>query len=408
VKARVDDLAIFSGSPAFDRKLHVGAPNIGERQPLMERINDLLDSRWLTNNGPYVQELEQRVAEMVGVRHCVATCNATVALEIAIRAVGLAHEVIVPAFTFVATAHALRWQGIKPVFCDVDSRTYNIDPKRVERTITPRTTGIIGVHVWGRPCDAEALAAIAYRRNLKLLFDAAHAFGCSYKGRMVGNLGSAEVFSFHATKILNTFEGGAVVTNDDELAAKIRLMRNFGFADYDDVTYIGTNGKMNEVSAAMGLTSLDSLEKFIGVNHRNYRLYRHHLATVPGVDLITYDETENCNYQYIVLEIDEAVTRASRDDLQQLLWAENVLARRYFYPGCHRMEPYRSEFLHAGLSVPNTESIVERVLSLPTGMAVGAHEIEEICHIIRLAVTHGFEVRQRLGRGAAEEEYAHQ
>ena len=180
-------------------------------------------------------------------------CNATVALEIAIRAMGMSGEVIVPSFTFVATAHALQWQEITPVFCDIDPRTHNLDPNRIEEMITPRTTGIIGVHVWGRPCAVDALAEIAQRRHLKLLFDAAHAFGCSYQGQMIGNFGDAEVFSFHATKFFNTFEGGAVVTNDDELAAKMRLMKNFGFHGYDNVIYVGTNGKMSEVSAAMGL-----------------------------------------------------------------------------------------------------------------------------------------------------------
>jgi dTDP-4-amino-4,6-dideoxygalactose transaminase len=407
VKSHVDDLAIFGGTPAFDRKLHVGAPNIGERRLLLERINDSLDTRWLTNNGPYVLEFEKRVADMVGVRHCIATCNATVALEITIRAIGLTREVIVPSFTFVATAHALRWQGIIPVFCDIDQQTHNVDPCRLEQMITSRTTGILGVHTWGRPCDIEALADIAYRHELKLLFDSAHAFGTTYEGRNIGSFGDAEVFSFHATKIINTFEGGAIVTDDNELAAKVQLMRNFGFEDYDKVISIGTNGKMSEVAAAMGLTSLDSLEKFVAVNHRNYRLYRHHLADVPGVEVIAYDEKESCNYQYIVLEIDEAVTQVSRDDLQHLLWAENVLARRYFFPGCHRMEPYLSESPYADLSMPNTEYLVKRVLSLPTGTAVETNEIEKICQIMRLAVTYGSKIRERLGSGAAED-YANQ
>jgi dTDP-4-amino-4,6-dideoxygalactose transaminase len=393
---RLVDLAIFGGTPAFQEKLHVGRPNIGDRDHLLERINDLLDRRWLTNNGPYVQEFERKVAERIGVEHCIAMCNATVALEIAIRAAGLAGEVIVPSMTFIATAHALQWQEITPVFCDIDPKTHNLDPGRVEEMITPRTTGIIGVHLWGRPCDVEALAEIARRRNLKLLYDAAHAFGCSHNGRMIGGFGDAEVFSFHATKFFNTLEGGAVVTNDDDLAATIRLMKNFGFAGYDNVIYIGTNGKMNEVSAAMGLTSLESLDEFIAVNQRNYRQYQHELAGIPGVRLVTYNEAEKRNYQYIILEIDEAVTLVSRDQLVEILHAENVIARRYFYPGCHQMEPYRSYFPHAGMLLPETEKLVKRVLSLPTGTAVGPDEISQICQIIRLVVARGWEVRKRL------------
>jgi dTDP-4-amino-4,6-dideoxygalactose transaminase len=396
MKHSLDDLAIFGGTPAFQEMLHVGRPNIGHRERLLERINDLLDRRWLTNRGPYVQEFEQRIADMVGVKHCIAMCNATVGMEIAIRAVGLTGEVIVPSMTFIATAHALQWQEITPVFCDIDPKTHNLDPGRVEEMITPRTTGIIGVHLWGRPCDVEALAEIARRQNLKLLYDAAHAFGCSHNGRMIGGFGDAEIFSFHATKFFNTLEGGAVVTNDDDLAAKIRLMKNFGFAGYDNVIYIGTNGKMNEVSAAVGLTSLESLDEFIAVNHRHYKQYQHELAGIPGVRLVTYNDAEKCNYQYIVLEIDEAVTQVSRDQLVDILCAENILARRYFYPGCHRMEPYRSYFPHAGLLLPETEKLVQRVLSLPTGTAVGPAEISQISLIIRLVVANAPQVRERL------------
>ncbi len=390
------DLAIFSGIPAFAEKLHVGRPNIGDRQRLHERLDDILDRRWLTNNGPYVQELEQKISAYIGVKHCIAMCNATVALEIVIRAAGLSGEVIVPSFTFVATAHALQWQEITPVFCDVDPATHNLDPRRVEALITPRTTGIIGVHVWGRACDVTALQAIAERRNLTLLFDAAHAFGCSYQGRMIGNFGQAEVFSFHATKFFNTFEGGAVVTNDDELAARVRLMTNFGFSGYDQVTYVGTNGKMNEMSAAMGLTSLESLAEVVAVNRRNYEQYLAELAGVPGVRLLTYEGDAQYNYQYIVLEVDAATAGLSRDELTSVLWAENVLARRYFYPGCHQMEPYRSYFPHAGLLLPETETLVQRTAILPTGTAVGAAEITTVCTIIKAALADSAHVRGHL------------
>ena len=393
MKDNLDSLAIFGGAPAFGTKLHVGRPNIGNRERLLECINDLLDRRWLTNNGPYVQEFEQRIADLIGVKHCIAMCNGTVALEIAIRAARLTGEVIVPSMTFIATAHALQWQQITPVFCDIDPKTYNLDPCCVEEMITPRTTGIIGVHLWGQSCDVEALTEIAQKHNLKLLFDAAHAFCCSHKGRMIGGFGDAEVFSFHATKFFNTFEGGAVVTNDDGLAAKIRLMKNFGFAGYDNVIYIGTNGKMSEVSAAMGLTGLESLDEFIAINYRNYKQYRGELEGLPGVHLLTYDEAEQCNYQYIVLEIDEAVAQISRDQLVEILWAENVLVRRYFYPGCHRMEPYRSYFPHAGQLLPETEKVTRRVLSLPTGTAVGPDEIRTICGIIRLVLLNADAVR---------------
>jgi dTDP-4-amino-4,6-dideoxygalactose transaminase len=397
-KQFVNELAVLGAPPAFQDPLHVGRPNIGDRNALINRINDLLDRRWLTNNGPLVQELESRIAGYVGVKHCIAMCNATVALEIATRALGLHGEVIVPSFTFVATAHSLQWQEITPVFCDIDPRTYNLDPTQVESMVTPRTTGIIGVHVWGRPSAIEQLAEIARRRGLALMFDAAHAFGCSYNGRMIGSFGEAEVFSFHATKFFNTFEGGAVVTNNDGLAAKVRLMTNFGFAGNDNVIYVGTNGKMTEVCAAMGLTGLDSLDEFTEVNYRNYTTYRTLLKEVPGIRLITYNESERCNYQYIVIDVDETLAGISRDALVQVLQAENILARRYFYPGCHQMEPYRSYFPHAGLLLPHTERIAKRVISLPTGTAVTVEDIEGIYRVIRLAICNGRYLMTRLGQ----------
>jgi dTDP-4-amino-4,6-dideoxygalactose transaminase len=379
----LENLDVLPGLPVFEEKLHVGRPNIGNRDRLLERINDILDRRWLTNNGPYVQEFEQKIAEFIGVKHCIATCNATIALEIAIRAAGLKGEVIIPSFTFIATAHALQWQEITPVFCDIDPLTHTIDPQKIESMITPRTTGIIGVHLWGQACNVEILSKIASKHNLKLIFDAAHAFGCSYKGQMIGNFGELEVFSFHATKFLNSFEGGAIVTNDDELATKIRLMENFGFAGLDNAIYVGTNGKMSEVSAAMGLTSLESIDEFIKVNYQNYKSYEHELLGFPGISLFQYDNTEKCTYQYIVLEIDESITHVTRDQIIDILHNNNVIARRYFYPGCHRMKPYSSYFPHAGLLLPETERLSSRVLILPTGTSIDKKQIQLITKIIK-------------------------
>ena len=395
LKSTVADLAYFGGDSAFDEPLHVGRPNIGNRQDFEERLADILDRRWLTNGGRYVTEFENRIAESVGVKHCVAMCNATVGLEIAIRALELTGEVIVPSFTFIASAHALKWQGITPVFCDIDRHTYNIDPARVEQLITPRTTALLPVHIFGRPCDVEALQEIATRRGLKLLFDSAHAFGCSHGDGMIGGFGDVEVFSFHATKFINSMEGGAVVTNDTQLADKMRLMKNFGFSYYDQTDYIGTNGKMNEVSAAFGLTNLESMQDFIDVNYRNYQQYAEELANIEGLSLITYNVENKCNYQYVILEVDEEKTRVTRDQLVELLHAENVLARRYFYPGCHRMEPYRSQYTGAGFTLPVTEQVSERVVALPTGTAVGPQEISAICEIVRWTITNGAEVNER-------------
>ncbi len=395
---RAEDLAIVTGKPAFSEPLHVGRPNLGSEDALLRRIKQVLDRRWFTNYGPMVQEFESRLKHMLGVRHCIPMCNATVALEIAIRAAELKGEVIVPSFTFIATAHALQWQEITPVFCDIGEQSHNLDPEQAERLITPRTTGIIGVHVWGKPCALDSLSELARKRGIKLMYDAAHAFGCSTGGVSIGNFGLCEIFSFHATKLLNTFEGGAIATNDDELARKIRLMKNFGFSGLDRVTFLGTNGKMNEISAAMGLTGLESLDNFIESNRRNYRLYSAEAAQMPGIRMLRFDESERNNYQYAVFEVDEEETGISRDDIVRILRAENVLARRYFYPGCHRMEPYRSYFPNAGLLLPRTEELCERVLVLPTGTAVSPSNVQRICSMIKTALANPEECKNYLAK----------
>jgi dTDP-4-amino-4,6-dideoxygalactose transaminase len=395
LKRRVEDLALLGGPPAFADPIHVGRPNLGDRRALLRRIEDILDRGWLTNDGDYVRAFEQRLLEFLGVDHCVAFASGTQALETLVRAASLEGEVIVPSFTFVATAHALRWQGLEPVFCDVDLATHNLDPLRVEDLITPRTSAILGVHLWGRPCDVDALASIARRRGLRLFFDAAHAFGCSYQGRMVGGLADAEVFSFHATKVLNTFEGGAVATRDPLLAKRLRLMRNFGFAGYDSVVALGTNGKMTEIAAAMGLTGLEGFDEFVTANRRHHRHYEDALRETPGLTLATYDASQQANYQYVVVELDESVVGLGRDEVVQALHAENVLARRYFHPGCHRMEPYLSEGARRG-PLANTERLCERTIALPTGAAVGADEVDTICGLLRLLVLNGPEVSRRL------------
>jgi len=354
----------------------------------------MLDERWLTNHGPYVAELESTLADMIGVRNVVATCNGTLALELAIRALGLHGEVIVPSFTFVATAHALRWSGIRPVFCDIDPLTHTIDASHAERLITPRTTGILGVHVWGAASDVAGLEAVAGERNLALVFDAAHALACTHQGRSIGGFGNAEVFSFHATKVANAFEGGAIATDDDGLAERLRLLGNFGFSDEDRVVTLGTNAKMTEAAACMGLTSLESLDAFVEHNRRNFLLYDEMLRDVPGVRLMRPREGERSNFHYVVLEVTD-VAGLRRDELHKVLRAERVLARRYFYPGCHRLEPYCSD--PAGSApLPVTERVCEQVLCLPTGTSVDPDDVAIVCGLIQEALDHAGEVRARL------------
>lgn len=366
----------------FAEPLHVGRPNIGDHARFLQRTADILERGWLSNNGPVAQEFERRIADFIGVKHCVAMCNGTIALEIATRALDFRGEVIVPSYTFIATAHALQWQEITPIFADIDPTTQNLDPQSVRRMITPRTTGIIGVHLWGRAAPVEELQTITEEHGVCLMFDASHGFGCTLGGKMLGSFGKCEVFSFHATKFFNTFEGGAVVTNDDALAEKMRLMRNFGFAGYDNVIYPGTNGKMTEIAAAMGLTNLESLEDFVAINRKNYHRYRDAVANLHGLRLLEYDEAERNNYQYIVLDV-AADFPVSRDRIVDVLHAENVLARKYFWPGCHNMEPYRSYYPHAGLVLPITKQVASGVVVLPTGIAISEERIDGITSVLR-------------------------
>jgi len=376
------DLAINGATPAFDQPLHVGRPNMGDREKFLQYANEIFDRRWFSNNGPCVKELEKKLSDHLGVKHCIVMCNGTIALEIAIRALGLKGEVIVPSYTFVATAHALQWQEITPVFADIDPNTHTLDPEAVRGMITPRTTGIVGVHLWGRPCNVEALQAVADEYGLQLMFDAAHAFSCTHNSKMIANFGRCEVFSFHATKFFNTFEGGMVATNDDDLAKQLRLMQNFGFSGADNVIYPGTNGKMTELSAAMGLTGLNSLEEFLEVNKKHYLNYKQGIAAISGLNIVEYDEAERNNYQYIVIEVSDDFP-LSRDQLVDILQAENILARKYFWPGCHNMEPYRSLYPHAGLMLPETKKVAEQVIVLPTGTAMDESSIKFIVKLLK-------------------------
>lgn len=368
----------------FKTPLHVNAPNIGDRKRFYECTEAMFDSKWLTNDGELVRRFEQELQDYLGVRHCLVVSSGTAALQLAIQALELSGEVMLPSLTYVATAHALQWLGIKPVFCDIDPESLCIHPDEITRHITPRTTGIIGVHVYGRGCDTAALEVLAEHHQLKLIYDAAHAFGNAINGKPIGCFGDCEVFSFHATKFFNSFEGGAITTNNDDLAERIRLMRNFGFSDLDQVDCVGINGKMTEVCAAMGLTNLQSIDLFFETSRRNYETYMQGVAEIPGLRLIPCreDHGNRSNMHYIVMEVEEGFP-LSRDALVECLHNENVMVRRYFWPGCHRMEPYRTLQPDVGNRLPVTEAFLERVLLFPNGTAVDPETIRRMLGLIQ-------------------------
>ncbi|NNE00892.1 MAG: dTDP-4-dehydro-6-deoxyglucose aminotransferase [Pirellulaceae bacterium] len=376
----------FNDPAEPDRILHVGAPNIGDRETFDRLVDEIFERRWFTNSGAVVKEFESKLCDYLGVKHCITVCNATIGLQLVCRALHLTGEVILPAWTFVATAHAVQWEGLQPVFADVDLRTHTINPKQAETLITDKTSAILGVHLWGNPCDTARLQQIADDHDLRIFYDAAHAFGCGHRNRMVGNFGDCEVFSFHATKFFNTFEGGAIATNDDDLAQKLSLMKNFGFESMDRVVHLGTNAKMNEVSAAMGLSMFARLEQTLSDNRRNYDRYRKQLGNLSGLRVFAYDPTAETNWQYVVLEIDQSAFGASRDTVMQYLHDNGVRARRYFYPGCHNMEPYRSGQTGPLHDLQNTESLSGKVLCLPTGSAITVADVDRVCRLIKQSV----------------------
>jgi dTDP-4-amino-4,6-dideoxygalactose transaminase len=392
MKQTVSDLAVLGGKPYFDQPLHVGRPNIPDKQAVLARIEQALDRGWLTNDGPLLRELEQRLAEYLGVPHCVAMSNATVALEVLARGLNLAGEVVVPGFTFIATAHAFAWMGIEPVFCDVDPRTHMIDVTSAERAITSRTSAIVAVHLWGSACDVQGLDALSAKTKLPVIYDAAHALGASVNGARVGTFGTAEVFSFHATKFFNTFEGGAVTTSDANLAKKLRLLRNFGFAGYDDVAELGTNAKLSEAHAAMGLSVLDHVDELMDRNAETWIRYATALSGQRALRIVPTRDGFGSNHQYVVCEVTDD-SPLTRDQILQVLWQENVRARRYFYPGCHRTATYVQRRPRA---LPVTERLSDTVLVLPAGAGITATEIDGVLGLIDLALAHADELARVL------------
>ena len=386
------DLAVLGGSVAYPDLLHVGRPNLPARERFLGRVGDLLDRCWLTNDGPLVRELEQVVARRMDVPNCIAVCNATVGLLLAMRALNLTGEVVVPSLTYPATVNAAAFVGLTPVFADIGRDSLNLDPQRVEEVITGRTSAILPVHLFGRPAAPFAFEALAADRGVHLLFDAAHALGCGIGGRTIGGFGDLEVLSFHATKLVHSFEGGFLTTRDDDLAARLRLLRNHGFAGEDVITDIGINAKMSEIAAAMGLTTMEDFDDLVALNHSNHAEYQVRFESTPGLRILHAGDADPWNAQYVVFRVDPDESLLARDELIAVLRREGIRARRYFWPGVHRQAPYRN----VECDLPETERSAERLLCLPTGTAVGAEDIGAIASIVELAFEGAAAIREAL------------
>ena len=392
---RLDDLACFGAPPAWAAPLPVGQVYLPEWSAFENAFRGIFARRHFTNHGPLVRELDARFAEHLGVRHAICVTNATVGLMVAAKALDLRGKVIVPAFTFPATVQALTWAGLTPTFCDVDPDTHTISADLAEPLVDDDTSGILGVHLWGRACDPDRLTRLCDRKDLALFFDAAHAIGCTHGGKAIGGLGRVEVFSFHATKILNGAEGGCLTTDDDELASRIRTVRNFHLSESFAPVALRINGKMSEAQAAMALLGLSGLEANIARNRDLHDLYRLRAQHWPGLRLIEPHAGEAGNYQYCVIEVTNDCP-LGRDDLFRLLRAENVLARRYFHPGAHRIPPYSTQFPVPPGTLPATERLCATLLQLPQGASVDMGDVERICDLLDFSIAHGTAIAERL------------
>lgn len=387
-KTRPDELACLGGKPLFCEALMVGRPNLGERDVLFKRMAGALDRRWLTNDGPLLLEMEQQFAGFLGVTHCVAVANATLGLQLLARALALDGDVLMPSFTFIGTARAFEWQGSRPVFCDVLPGSHTLDPEAVRQAMTPAIRAIVGVHLWGVPCEIDALQVIADEFGVPLIFDAAHAMGSTFRGRRIGGFGKAEVFSLHATKMIHSLEGGLITTDDADLAHRLRLMRSYGIANVDVFEGTGINAKMNEFSAAMALTNLAGYDALARHNRSLQRAYAEAIHGTPGLELVTAAAgIAPDSGHYAVLRVDAGRAGVTRDRLREVLEAENVYTRRYFWPGCHRCPPYDARADHAPM--PVTERLTSELLQLPTGQQMSAADAHAIGQLLARAVAHG-------------------
>lgn len=380
-KRSAGDLALLGGQPAFTRPLPVGQLFMPPWERYEAAMRGIFERGWYTNHGPLAQELEERLAAFFGVRHAVTVTNATLGLAMVARALDLSGKVVVPGFTFIATAQAMSWAGLDVAFCDVDPETHHMTVDTVAPHLGGDVSAMVGVNLWGGACDVTALERLGGERGISLLFDSAHAAGAATAGRPLGGFGRAEVFSFHATKVLSATEGGCITTDDDELAARIRNIRSsYGAGPAVAVPLTG-NGRFSEAQAAIALMSL---EEYPTIRLRNRSLidaYRGALSGLPGVRLVEPVGVDSSNHQYAVVEVDEGAFGVSRDTLMRALHAENVIARRYFYPGVHRCVPYVDRGQPAPI-LPGTDGLCGRLLQLPVGALVTEEKVAAIAELI--------------------------
>ena len=382
------DFALLGGGPAFAKPIPVGQLYFPSWDRYKSAMQGIFEQRYYTNQGPLVQQLEERLQCYLGVKHAICVTNATLGLMMAAEALELSGKVLMPSFTFLASAQSLSWAGIEPVFCDVDPVTHQLAIEKLDALIDKDVSGIMGVNLWGGACTPAALERYAQKQGLKLYFDSAHAFGCEVGSIKIANFGSIEVFSFHATKVLSATEGGCLCTNDDFLAARLRNIRS-SYGVGKPVPVVKTsNGRMSEAQAAIALMSLDDFPQNQQNNETLFRQYEAKLRDIPGVKLVAPAGVTFSNYQNLVCEVDENSFGLTRAQLLAVLKAENVNARRYFYPGTHRSIGFRENLSSEDNSLPVTDHLCASCIQLPIGAMVDAKIVDTICEIIGASQRH--------------------
>lgn len=368
---------------AFEQPIYVTRPLLPDITAVTERMEKVWNSKQLTNFGAQHDELSGQLKDYLEVDHISMFSNGTMALLLGLKALKLTGEVITTPFTFPATVQALDWNNLTPVFCDIDPVTFNIDADKIEALITEKTSAILGVHVFGNPCDVEGIQAIADKHGLKVIYDAAHAFGSKINGVPVSSFGDLTMFSFHATKLFNTIEGGALTYSDPELDKQLNLLKNFGIANSESVVLSGLNAKLNEVQAGVGLEVLKVVGEERRKRHTIKKAYEENLADIDGIRVLTTLADESSSYQYFVIEINEAVFGQSRDTVHQELQKYNIFARKYFYPLCSDFEWYSELPSARPENLPHAKRAVQQVLAMPYYGDLPTASVEAICEIIR-------------------------
>jgi dTDP-4-amino-4,6-dideoxygalactose transaminase len=362
--------------------IHVTRPVLPPLRKLVPMLAQIWDSAVLTNGGPFHEQLETALATHLGVARLSLFANATIALMVALRQQGVRGEVITTPFSFAATAHAIRWAGAEPVFADIEPQRFTLDPQSIERAITPRTSAILPVHCYGHPCEVQAIEDIARRHRLHVVYDAAHAFGVRWQGRSLLRWGDLAVLSFHATKVFNTFEGGAVVSGDAATQRDIDRLKNFGIVDETTVVDVGLNGKMSEFNAALGLLQLETIDADLARRRAVHARYRRALADVEGLTLVDSGNPEGHNHAYCPLLVTPPYP-LSRDQLQLVLRRRGVFARRYFHPLLSSLPMYRSLPSAAPERLPIAHAVAQRVLCLPIHPHLTEAEQDRVIEALR-------------------------